>query len=65
MVNILNIICTNIYINICIKKIAQKVHNGYFWVVKLSVFMFAFFVLFQMLNNETCYFLIMLFRKLK
>ena len=53
MVNILNIICTNIYINICIKKIAQKVHNGYFWVVKLSVFMFTFFVLFQMLNNET------------
>lgn len=56
MDNILSIICTNICINICIKKTPQNVHNGYFWVAEL--FLFAFLVLFQMLNNETCYFLI-------
>lgn len=56
MVNIFNVICADICINIHIKKVPQNVHSGYLGGggLDISVFTFAFLVLFQMLNNETC-----------
>ena len=59
MVNSLNIIWTNICVNICVKKRAQKVFSDYFGVVKLSLFAFAFFCAFPNVKQwNMCYFLI-------